>query len=71
MNVDEGVVKVRKMNANAKLPIRGTSRSAGYDLAIAQSIVVPAHGKCLMKIGLSMALCGKFQYLGAIHDATY
>ena len=24
MKVDEGVVRVRKMNANAKLPVRGT-----------------------------------------------
>ena len=56
MKVDEGVVKVRKMNANAKLPIRGTSGSAGHNLAATQSAVVPAHGKCLVKIGLAMAL---------------
>ena len=36
--------------------LRGTSGSAGYDLAAAQSAVVPAHGKCLVKTGLSMAL---------------
>ena len=44
------------MNVNAKLPIRGTSGSAEYDLAAAQSAVVPAHGKCLVKTSLSMAL---------------
>ena len=44
------------MNVNAKLPIRGTSGSAGYDLAAAQSAVGPAHGKCLVKTYLSMAL---------------
>ena len=41
MKVDEGVFRVRKMNANTKLPTRGTSGSAGYDLAAAQSAVVP------------------------------
>ena len=44
------------MSTNAKLPARGTTRAAGYDLAAAQSVEVPAHGKCLVKIGLSMAL---------------
>ena len=44
------------MTVNAKLPEKGTSGSAGYDLAAAQSTVVPAHGKCLVKIGLALAL---------------
>ena len=44
------------MNVNAKLPIRGTSGSAGQDLAAAQSAILPAHGKCLVKRSLSMAL---------------
>ena len=53
MKIDEGVVRIKKICQNAKLPIRGTEGAAGYDLAAAQ---VPAHGKVLMKIGLSMAL---------------
>ena len=28
----------------------------GYGLAVAQSVVVPAHGRCLVKTGLAMAL---------------
>ena len=44
------------MNVNAKLPVRGTEGAAGYDLAAAQAAVVPAHGKCLVKTGLAMAL---------------
>ena len=39
-----------------KLPVRGTAGAAGYDLAAAQAVVVPAHGKVLVKTGLSMAL---------------
>ena len=45
MRIDEGVVKVKTMNANAKLPVRGTAGSAGCDLAAAQAAVVSAHGK--------------------------
>ena len=30
--------------------------AAGYDLSAAQAAVVPAHGKCLVKTGLKMAL---------------
>ena len=43
MKMDEGIVKVKRLNVNAKLPIRGTSGSAGYDLAAAHATVVPAH----------------------------
>ena len=50
------VVKVQRVNVNAKLPVRGTEGAAGYDLAAAQAAVVLAHGKCLVKTGLAMAL---------------
>ena len=56
IKTNEGVVYVKRMTVNAKLPEKGTSGSAGYDLAAAQSAVVPAHGKCLVKIGLALAL---------------
>ena len=36
--------------------MRGTPGAAGYNLAAAQSVVVPAHGKCLVKTGLSLAM---------------
>ena len=50
------VVKIQRVNVNAKLPVRGTEGAARYDLAVAQVAVVPAHGKCLVKTGLAMAL---------------
>ena len=50
------VVTVKRVNVNAKLPVRGTNEAAGYDLSAAQAVVVPAHGKCLVKTGLKMAL---------------
>ena len=49
-------MKVKRTNVNARLPVRGTSGAAGYDLAAAEAAVVPAHGKCLVKTGLAMAL---------------
>ena len=45
IKTEEGIVKVKRMNVNAKLPSRGTEGAAGYDLAASQSVVVPAHGK--------------------------
>ena len=51
-----GVVRVRRTNVNAKLPMRSSSRSAGYDLAASENAVVPAHGKCLVKTGLAIAI---------------
>ena len=58
MRNDEGeeIVKIKRTNVNAKLPVRSTEGAVGYDLAAAQAIVVPAHGKCLVKTGLVMAL---------------
>ena len=56
MKIDKGVVKIKRINVNAKLPVRGTAGSAGYDLAAVQAAVVPAYGKCLVKTGLSMGL---------------
>ena len=50
------VVTVQRVNVNARLLVRGTSGAAGYDLSTAQAAVVPAHGKCLVKTGLKMAL---------------
>ena len=44
------------MNVNAKLPVRSSSGSAGYDLSAAETAVVPAHGKCLVKTG-QLLLC--------------
>ena len=53
---EEGIVRVRRMSVNAKLPVRSSSRSVGYDLSAAETAVVPAHGKCLVKIGLAIAM---------------
>ena len=56
MKVDGGIVKIKRTCVNTKLPVRGIAGMAGYDLAAAQATVIPMHGKCLVKIGLSMAL---------------
>ena len=56
MKMDQGVVKVKILCNNASLPVRGTTGAAGYDLAAAQAAVVPAHGKMLVKTGLSISM---------------
>ena len=56
IKTDEGIVYVKRMNVNAKLPSRDTSGLANYDLSMAQAAVVPVHDKCLVKIGLAIAL---------------
>ena len=53
---DEGIVRARRVTVNAKLPLRSSSRSAGYDLSAAKTAVVPVHGKCVVKTGLAIAL---------------
>ena len=56
MKTDQGIVKVKRLCNNARLPVRGTTGAAGYDLAAAQTAVVPAHGKVLVKTGLSISM---------------
>ena len=41
----EDVVTVKRANVNARLPVRGTSGAAGYDLSAAQSAVAPAQDR--------------------------
>ena len=55
---DEGndAVTIQRVHVNARLPVQGTSGAAGYDMSTAQSAIVPAHGKCLVKTGVKMAL---------------
>eukprot|EP00962_Isochrysis_galbana_P032130 scaffold10537_cov122-Isochrysis_galbana.AAC.5 len=38
----------------AKLPVRGSTLAAGYDLAAAQPCIIPAHGKGLVKTDLAI-----------------
>ena len=56
MKIDEGVVRIKRTDVNAKLPSRGTAGVARYDLAVAQATVVPTHGKYQVKTGLAMDL---------------
>ena len=56
IRTDEGVVQVKILNNNARIPVRGTSQAAGYDRAAAQTTVCPAHGNVLVKTGLSIAM---------------
>ena len=56
MKTDQGIVKVNKLCNNAKLPVRGSTGAVGYDLAAAQTAVIPARGKVLVKTGVSMSI---------------
>ncbi|GBG83655.1 hypothetical protein CBR_g37457 [Chara braunii] len=49
-------LRVKKLSEHAILPSRGTTHSAGYDLASAYDCVVPARGTCLVKTDLSIAI---------------
>lgn len=46
---------VKKLSENAVLPVRGSALAAGFDLASAESVVVPARGKAIVKTDLAVA----------------
>mmetsp|Transcript_98387 Transcript_98387/g.175184 ORF Transcript_98387/g.175184 Transcript_98387/m.175184 type:complete len:366 (-) Transcript_98387:139-1236(-) len=47
---------VKRLRAEAAMPVRGTEHAAGFDLAAAEETVVPAGGKAIVKTGLSIAI---------------
>ena len=50
------ILKVKKLDPNAKLPVRGSAQAAGYDLHANHDSVIPARGKAIIKTGLAMAI---------------
>lgn len=59
-------INITKLNANAKIPTRGSSQAAGYDLyaCINESIIIPA--RSTVKIGTGLAIEIPDNYFGAI-----
>eukprot|EP00928_Gymnodinium_smaydae_P022314 TRINITY_DN1878_c0_g2_i1.p1 TRINITY_DN1878_c0_g2~~TRINITY_DN1878_c0_g2_i1.p1 ORF type:complete len:493 (-),score=133.23 TRINITY_DN1878_c0_g2_i1:178-1656(-) len=47
---------VKKLRPDAVLPVRGSEQAAGFDLAAVEACTVPAGGKAIVKIGLSIAV---------------
>jgi len=47
---------VKRLRAEAAMPVRGSEHAAGFDLAAAEEAVVPAGGKAIVKTGLAIAI---------------
>ena len=47
---------MKKLSEFATIPTRGSEFSAGFDLASAYDLVVPAHGKAIVKTDLAIAI---------------
>ncbi len=45
-----------RLSDNAKLPVKGSTGAAGYDLASAEVCVVPAHGKAKISTDLAITV---------------
>jgi len=57
--MNETPVKIKKLNANAVLPTRGSDAAAGYDLYAClegESAVIPPHGTVRIGTGIAVAL---------------
>jgi len=51
-----GKLCVKRLISEAVLPVRGSVHAAGFDLAAASPVTVPAGGKAIVKTGLSIAI---------------
>lgn len=49
----------------AYLPIRGTEKSAGYDLYANEDVVIPARGRALVKTGITIEMADN-EYLAIV-----
>lgn len=49
-------LKVAFLNENARAPTRGSVHAAGYDLYAAEEKTIPANGRGLVDLGLSMSI---------------
>ena len=49
-------MQVKKLVPFAKMPIRVSKHAAGFDLASANDVVVPARGRAVVKTGLAIAI---------------
>lgn len=50
----ERVLRFAKLSENAFAPVRGSEKSAGYDLRSAYDIVVPKNGKAVVKTDIQV-----------------
>lgn len=50
------ILKIKRLTESSKLPTKGSERAAGYDLYSDIDGIVPAHGKLLVKTGISVAI---------------
>ena len=51
---EDEVLKIKKLTEFATMPVRGSPLAAGFDLAAAYDLVVPAGGKAIAKTDLAM-----------------
>jgi dUTP pyrophosphatase len=52
----EEVLLIKKLTEHATMPVRGSPLAAGFDLAAAYDIVIPAGGKGIAKTDLAMKI---------------
>jgi dUTP pyrophosphatase len=55
-NINSNVLKIKKLNPDAKVPKRGSERAASYDISSVEEAEIPPKGKYLFSTGLSMAI---------------
>ena len=53
-NTNNEVLLVKKLTDQAIMPVRGSPLAAGFDLASAYDVIIPAHGKGIVKTDLAM-----------------
>ena len=49
-------LRVKRLNKNAKMPVKSTIGAAGYDLSSAEVILIPRHSRAVVWTGLAIAI---------------
>ena len=56
LNILEEILEVKRLTNNAAIPKRSTEGAVGYDLSSAENITIPAHGRGVVKTGISVKI---------------
>jgi dUTP pyrophosphatase len=59
---NDGVLSCLLLNEHARLPVRSTPGSAGYDITSCVDVTIPARGRALVSTGLKIHLPSRYMY---------
>lgn len=65
------MLKFAKLQAEVKTPRKGTEKSAGFDIAFPNDVILPPKDICVVPSGLMLAHCPDNCYLRIVERSSF